>query len=444
MGFNKIKEVDIFGFLLLCTILFFPLTSVAEVYYVQAQNSSGKLEGTGKKGEPWSPLTKVFQKKLVKGGDTVVLKDGYYGDVSIIKLGFQKPVTIKPENDKGAKFRTLKLKKVSGMNLVNLSVSLSHDKNYTGFPKHAPSLVYVDASQKISIQGFNIFSVPDVAGWTKEDWVKKAANGIFARGENISVVKNKIRNVKSGINAFATRSHVEGNDISHFSGDGIRALGDYSIVTDNTISFCYQVDKNHADGIQSWSIGPDRRSGTGTVVGVVLKNNRILNLPHPENKLRCNLQGIGMFDGMFEGWIIENNLIVIDHWHGISLYGARNSKIINNTLVKATGNKYGPPQIRIVDHKKKKKSSNNIIANNVLPKTKNIKKYKKQSPSALFSSNYFYSFKNKTFVSVDNNDFRLKPGLSATGKANLKFAPDFDILGKKRKENSSTNPGAFE
>jgi parallel beta-helix repeat protein len=444
MNFKEIMIGFMIGSLFLFGFLFFPTTSFAEVYYVQAQNKSGKLEGTGRPSDPWSPLKKVFQKKLLKGGDVLILKDGYYGNVSINKLAFSTPLVIRAEKEYGAKFRTLSIKKVSGLNLRNLSVSLSHDKSYNGFPKHAPSLVYIDASSDVRVKGFNIYSVPDVTGWTKEDWVKKAANGVFARGENISIVGNKIRNVKSGINAFATKSHVAANSISHFSGDGIRALGDYSRVTDNTISYCYQVDKNHADGIQSWSIGPDRRSGTGTVYGVVIENNRILNLPHPENKLRCNLQGIGMFDGMFEGWVIRNNLIVVDHWHGISLYGSKNSKIVNNTLVKATGNKYGPPQIRIVDHKKKKKSSNNIIANNILPKTKNIKIYKKQSPSAVFVKNFFYSFKKKTFVSPEKIDFRLKPGLSAIGKADIEMAPDLDILGKKRKSDNIINPGAFE
>ncbi len=45
------------------------------------------------------------------------------------------------------------------------------------------------------------------------------------------------------------------------------------------------------------------------------------------------MQGIFGKDGMFEDFVIENNAVIVDHWHGISLYRTTNCRIINNTVV---------------------------------------------------------------------------------------------------------------
>ena len=36
---------------------------------------------------------------------------------------------------------------------------------------------------------------------------------------------------------------------------------------------------------------------------------------------------------MFVDWVIENNVVIVDHWHGITLGGARNCRIVNNTVI---------------------------------------------------------------------------------------------------------------
>ena len=33
------------------------------------------------------------------------------------------------------------------------------------------------------------------------------------------------------------------------------------------------------------------------------------------------MHGIGCFDGMFVDWVVENNVIITDHWHGITFAG---------------------------------------------------------------------------------------------------------------------------
>ena len=77
------------------------------------------------------------------------------------------------------------------------------------------------------------------------------------------------------------------------------------------------------------------------------------------------MQGIGCFDGFYEDWIIENNIIITDHWHGITLVGARNCRIVNNTVIDRNSTKPGPLRIRIGNRKNGQPSTGNIIRNNL-------------------------------------------------------------------------------
>ena len=144
-----------------------------------------------------------------------------------------------------------------------------------------------------------------------------------------------------GISVTGASNVVERNVIENFSGDGLRGLGDYGVFEFNTVKNCYDVNANHDDGFQSWSVGPGG-VGTGVVRGIVLRGNRILNYEDPNQPHRGTLQGIGCFDGFFEDWIIENNEILTDHWHGITLSGARNCRIVNNTVVDLNTTSPGP------------------------------------------------------------------------------------------------------
>ena len=77
------------------------------------------------------------------------------------------------------------------------------------------------------------------------------------------------------------------------------------------------------------------------------------------------MQGVGLFDGMFENWVVENNLVITNHWHGISFYGAINCKIINNTVVDNDLTPSPDPWIMVNDHKNGTPSSGVIVRNNI-------------------------------------------------------------------------------
>jgi parallel beta-helix repeat protein len=68
---------------------------------------------------------------------------------------------------------------------------------------------------------------------------------------------------------------------------------------------------------------------------------------------------------MFENWVVENNLVITDHWHGISFYGAINCRIVNNTVVDNDLTPSPDPWIMVTDHKDGTPSSGVIVRNNI-------------------------------------------------------------------------------
>ncbi|UCD52697.1 MAG: hypothetical protein JSW27_08675, partial [Phycisphaerales bacterium] len=132
----------------------------------------------------------------------------------------------------------------------------------------------------------------------------------------------------------------------------------------NTVKNCYNVNANHDDGFQSWSVGPGG-VGTGEVVGVVLRGNTIINYEDPNQPHRGALQGIGCFDGTFVDWVVENNVVITDHWHGITLGGARGCLVINNTVLDRNEQRPGPPWICIDRHKNGTAPVDCVVRNNL-------------------------------------------------------------------------------
>ncbi|MHB8901751.1 MAG: right-handed parallel beta-helix repeat-containing protein, partial [Thermoguttaceae bacterium] len=207
--------------------------------------------------------------------------------------------------------------------------------------------------------------VRDSSGWKLPEWNSLAWDGIQVDGTKMAVRDCTFRNVDFGISVTATESMIEHNTVENFAGDGLRGLGDNTTFQYNTVKNCYDVNQNHDDGFQSWSRGADGRVGRGHVRGIVLRGNTIINFVDPNQPFRGTLQGIGCFDGMFVDWVVENNVIITDHYHGITLAGATNCRIVNNTVLEALPGRPGPPWVRIGSHKNGTPSSGCIVRNNL-------------------------------------------------------------------------------
>ena len=294
----------------------------------------------------------------VQGGDTISLLTANYGDLIISGKNNSSFVTIRAYTGATPLFTIIDLHNSSYWKLFGIDIKPRYSNGADG--KNAVNL----DGNYLTIKNCNINYSDDISGWTDSDWLARTGNGVSMDGTNINVLNNTITVVDHGIGSDASNSLVSGNLISNFRGDGIRGLGDDMIYEYNTIKNSYDVDDNHDDGFQSWSYGSGG-VGTGTVYNVTLRGNTIINFEDPNQPFKGNLQGVGLFDGMFENWVVENNLVITDHWHGISFYGAINCKIINNTVVDNDLTPSPDPWIMVNDHKNGTPSSGVIVRNNI-------------------------------------------------------------------------------
>jgi hypothetical protein len=168
------------------------------------------------------------------------------------------------------------------------------------------------------------------------------SQGIFAtQASCVSIVENRISNVSNGVTVGGDQVGdrgkyflVGGNLIDNFSGDGIDHTGSHMRIENNRITNGHDLCDNkcvHNDGIQGWNW--NNRPGMLNT-DVVINNNEIVVQTRSDLALPADsLQGITIFNGNWDGVQIVNNVIIASAYHGITMYGARNVSIINNTVI---------------------------------------------------------------------------------------------------------------
>ncbi len=381
---------------------------------------------------PWSSLKEAFAGGRLKAGDTLYLRSGDYGSVSVSGSNADF-VTIEAIAGHEIRISSIRIRNARFWRIRGLTISAEFAEPYR---RQALIDIGRDASD-ISIEGCKLYSAKDISHWSAGDWVARSCFGIVVNGTRVRIEGNHLLNVDHGISVTGTHNVVAGNTIENFSGDGIRALGDDCVYRRNVIKNCYKVDDNHDDGIQSWSMGPGG-VGTGVVKNVIIDGNLIINTSDPDQKFRGTLQGIGCFDGMFENWLIVNNVIVVDHFHGISLYGAKNCRILNNTVVDNRRGRPGPPWIMITKHKKGMAGAGNVIRNNLTERP--------ISPAGAeyVDHNVVITDVEMFFADYGGFDFRLRPGVAAIDAGSTEGITATDFLGNPRVSGRTVDAGAIE
>jgi len=152
--------------------------------------------------------------------------------------------------------------------------------------------------------------------------------------------------VRFGIDLCAEDSVCEGNVVSDFSADGIRVTRDGLTVQYNVIKNIYvgakDGDRNHDDGIQCFLFN----KGSGTVRRAKVVGNVIINREDEKQRWPTSMQGIGFFDGPLVDFVVTDNVVAVDHWHGVSLYQAQGCRIERNVAWNAW-NKRMTPWVRL-------------------------------------------------------------------------------------------------
>lgn len=328
----------------------------------------GNMRNKGNQSAPWSSLDSVFiTKKAVLPGDTIFLRNGYHGFPKVQgNINAQEYIVIVPEKNQHPTVKKIEIANAERWKIIGLKVSPELIKSY-----EKGDFVGIKSSAKfIEIDRFIISSTDSaVNNWSVNEIQNKLGIGIRIEGSDCTISNTQITQVQFGIvvSKPAVRSNINHNIIYGFANDGIRGLSNNSRFEYNTISGSYSVDDNHDDAFQSWSTDDAGKVGAGKIENVVFSHNFVISQLDPAQPFKqiTGMQGVGNFDGFFENWLVDGNVIITDMWHGIAFYGAINCKIINNVIVKNPLNILPQtPWIAIYNHKKLGPSSENEISNN--------------------------------------------------------------------------------
>ncbi len=299
----------------------------------------------------------------VEAGDRILLREGYHGALEIVGRYNEAFVTIGVMEGETALLQRLLVRAGSYWHFQDLTLSPESDP-----PEERGTLITLEShnwqgrAHHLYVHGCHAQTVLQTDSWGVEEWNTLPYNGAFITADHVRFEGNTLRNVDFGITVRATFVDIIENTVENFAGDGLRGLGDDLLFEGNLVKNCYDVNENHDDGFQSWAIDGDPPQR------VVLRGNTFINYEDENQPFKGQLQGIGCFDGFYEDWIVENNLVVVDHWHGITFMGAHNVIIRNNTVVNRDPTHDSSPWIRIDNHKDGTPSTGCVIANNIAVK----------------------------------------------------------------------------
>ncbi|MFI5734878.1 choice-of-anchor Q domain-containing protein [Kribbella sp. NPDC051587] len=425
----------------------------AVAYYVDPAAGSSSNPGTA--ASPWRTLQEVFDSgRTFAAGDVIYLRSGNHGN-PVIRGGLSSGLrTIRAEPGQTPRMRTLRFQSGATRWTVD-GVVVSPQEADGSFT--AGNLIQFDAGATDDVvQNSQIRAASDssAAGWANNDWVNRSGTAVLVAGSNNQVLNNRIRNVRNGVmlertstaGAGATGAVVRGNSVDHFWEDAYRCKVSGCLLERNTATNSYAVvppgtedDPPHRDMFQSY-----RGDGSFTpITNVVLRGNvfisrqgtRYTKIPFQYNG-KYTVQGIGAYDGPYDNWTIENNVVMVEVGLAIGLYGMDNSRIVNNTVVPAAP--ATDSEIRLTDQKDGNPSDNDVIRNNLAHAFNTG-----AATNARHSNNLTVGTDYSTyFVDYPAGNVHLKAGSPAIGFGTTTDAPATDADGRAR--TAPYDAGAYE
>lgn len=402
-------------------------------YYVDP--ATGSMSNPGTYAAPWSTLQAVFAAgKTFVSGDVIYLRSGNHGfpvitsdntgNVTISKQSGHDPIVNRIDFNGATRWV------VDGVKIFTSAappdpVPLVHPV----YPVYNDSLVRITGgSSFITLKNCTVYSATSITGWTANDWNTKAWTGIYMNGasNNLTIDACTVRNVNFGIHMNGDCHHltIKNSIVENYCGDGLRAGCNDLNIEYNIIRDAYATNGNHYDIIQGFASAR-----------VVIRGNQLYNTTSSRS-LMTDAQAIGAFDGWFDNWTVENNIVANGHWHGITLLGARNCRVVNNTVVKNPfSTSSSTPWIQIGAHKDGTPSSGNYCRNNL---TSDISTMSGTTTSNNIETTAYTSH----FVNYAGLNFHLKSGSTAINAGTTSQAPTIDF--EKQARSSPYDVGADE
>lgn len=334
----------------------------AAEYYCDPSHGNSTSSGTA--AAPWGALAEAIaagRLKRLKGGDSVLLRNGNHGSVS---LGGENSavVTIAAAPDHQPHLSRLEIPHGRHWHIKGLTISPSFGPAYKG------PIVQVGEggeSSEIVIEDCFVYGELDSSGWDVEKW-KQARTGmnLGRHGTGLVARNNYILNTRFGLTLSGPECVAEANVIVNFSADGLRMTRDGQQALSNVIRNVYcssrDGDDNHDDGIQCFLFNV----GTGTVRKIELRGNIIINREDDNQKWPAPLQAIGFFDGPLIDFVVDKNVILTNHSHGVSLYNAQNCLVQDNACY-SRWDRGGKPWVMLGSKRNVGPVTGNTVKNNL-------------------------------------------------------------------------------
>ena len=452
------KTLFLFAAVLFCGSVF------STTYYCDPKNLDPNTPNDGKSiAKPWPQLHKLFSvtqnlaKKIV-AGDTIFLLKGNH-DSFTMTYKYDKDVVFMSYPGDTVFLSQATFIGASHVKLSNVTVS-KESLSATGTIIFNGKAVSMDTnSDHITIENCIIYSALNPTDFTELQW-NEMDEGIYCSANHSLITNNHIFNVNTGSSVNGVGTVFSHNLVENITNDGLRTSDDSIKIEYNIVRNLYVRNRSHDDLIQCSSKG----AGAGTIYGVEIRGNQLIamQLPikypkvvygttvvfDPYHKKEIDYrgvpvgpQGIGNFNGFYEGWIIENNLVAVESAHGIVFFGAINCKILNNTVIECPANlsaKNNYANIAIFSHKTRGLSKNNLVRGNFAKSISCLfnesDRVRNPDPSNVIDNNFIdpnpdYS---KYFVDYQGNDFHLKHGAPCIGKGSSNGTATIDLDGVTR------------
>lgn len=397
----------------------------------------------------------------IKPGDLILLKSGDHGSIAITNMYNSDFITVAaapgavPVIDKLALVSSAKWM-FQGITFQGMATAATGAKTVTASSALLVSTGYGDwegATSDIVFDNDTFQTAASTSGWTDFDWLSKPYSyALRISGACTSVSSSHFQNVLNGIAVAAEKALIQGNVIEKFSNDAMDILASNMLVQGNTIKNGLNTlsDPWHADGIQGWSAISNGVTATNT--NVTIDSNTIIKTGDPKTTY---MQGISLFDGKWSNLVVQNNVVAVNTWNSIAIYGAQNAMVMNNTVVSPdpTGH---PSWIQIHDAKDGTPSRGVTVRNNVATQfdigkgttafdhniaAGSITAFSGSTKSVIRSGNFgaantvlpavLTGFMNLN-PSAGTFDVRLRPTSVAVGFGSATDAPLLDITGKRR------------
>ncbi len=261
-----------------------------------------------------------------RGGETILLSGGDYGDVVLRDLDFQDPVVIKGKGpDDTALFRSLLIDNVRGLRVDGITAA--NPGNGTA----ASSVVAITNSRDVALLNSEVHGL--------EDDVFNGHYGIYARDNaGIKISGNYVHDVKNGFVIYPNQGiEVSENYVDYIGNDGFKFIGvsDFLIENNTQGGNVYPAAGAHLDFIQF--------QGSSSSDGVIRGNVFLADT-------QAAVQGIFLDDADYHDITIEQNIIATGMLNGIVVGESNSSGITvrDNTLVNIPGIVHKATKIRIM------------------------------------------------------------------------------------------------